>query len=612
MKRAKEGLSFTADHDRSKLIGRLTEVKLTADKALRSPLVYAANQGAKEVRADIEAGVRPGASLEYNIYEYREEKRADGLYIIATKWEPMGCSSVTIEADIDAGINREALSRDAAEGACCAADCADCTCCAACMAMAERAGAATNKSSNPNAKRNQAASEATNKESDMLTPEQIAAQKAAEQAARDAQATETREAAGKILEIAGENNIPMDEARKAIAENWSVDRFLRLALDKVRARTPNAIPDPDGVTAENIAGRSDAKRYSYARAVMAASDLKAGRTPEPSLEYDLSRELEKKTPPAYAARGGILIPMRAMNKRDGLDSITAGKGTELKQDMPAGELIELLANISVLNQMGMTVLTGLTGPIPFPKETGLPTHYWQGENPGAAAAKSNPSFATVSLNPKTLIGTVPFSRQLVILGNPSVEALVRKGLAKGAALALDKAGIYGIGAAGQPLGIYNAPDVNSKAMGGAVAFGELVDMATECANDNALLGSLGFITTPGMAGKLMQTLVASAAGSAMIWQGKHNEGIVAGYKAVSSNQLSATMTGSAETGGSEHGIIFGDFSNLVYGSWGIQELIVDNITRKGEAMIEVTSFEMADVLLRHGESFCKATGATLA
>jgi hypothetical protein len=115
-----------------------------------------------------------------------------------------------------------------------------------------------------------------------------------------------------------------------------------------------------------------------------------------------------------------------------------------------------------------------------------------------------------------------------------------------------------------------------------------------------------------MAGKLMQSLVASAAGSAMIWQGNHDKGMVAGYDAISSNQMSALMTGSEETGGSEHGILFGNFTDMYHGSWGIQELIVDPYTRKGEAMLEVTSYQLADIIARRGESFCKSTGATLA
>jgi len=176
--------------------------------------------------------------------------------------------------------------------------------------------------------------------------------------------------------------------------------------------------------------------------------------------------------------------------------------------------------------------------------------------------------------------------------------------------AIDNAAIHGLGAAGQPLGIYNAPDVNVIAIGGALAFGEMIDMETEVAKDNAIGGRLGWMMTPGLAGRLMQTLVASAAGSDMIWTGPFENGQAANYPAVSTTQLSSTMLGSADTGGTEHGIIFGNWSEVLFGLFNTMELVVDPFSQKKKAVIEVTSFQMADLILRHGESFCKGTGAT--
>ena len=86
-----------------------------------------------------------------------------------------------------------------------------------------------------------------------------------------------------------------------------------------------------------------------------------------------------------------------------------------------------------------------------------------------------------------------------------------------------------------------------------------------------------------------------------------DDGMMCGYKAVASNQVSATLGG-----GSEHGIIFGNWSDALIGMWGGLELVVDPYSLKKQGMIEVTSFQMCDIALRHGESFCKATGATIA
>jgi hypothetical protein len=61
-------------------------------------------------------------------------------------------------------------------------------------------------------------------------------------------------------------------------------------------------------------------------------------------------------------------------------------------------------------------------------------------------------------------------------------------------------------------------------------------------------------------------------------------------------------------GTNEHGLVFGVWSQLLIGEWGTLELITDPYRLKKQGMIEVTSFLMADVAIRHGESFCKATG----
>jgi HK97 family phage major capsid protein len=188
-----------------------------------------------------------------------------------------------------------------------------------------------------------------------------------------------------------------------------------------------------------------------------------------------------------------------------------------------------------------------------------------------------------------------------------VENLVRDDLTAIHALAWDRAVIHGSGASNQPTGIYTLSGVNAVAMGGVPTFGKLVDMVTEVAIDNALLNSLGFVSTPGMAGKLMQTLVASSAGSAMIWSGRIDDGQLVGYRAIASNQVLANLG----TGTDEHGIVFGNWSDVLIGTWGALELITDPYRLKKQGMIEVTSFEMVDIAARHAESFTKATGAKL-
>jgi hypothetical protein len=114
-----------------------------------------------------------------------------------------------------------------------------------------------------------------------------------------------------------------------------------------------------------------------------------------------------------------------------------------------------------------------------------------------------------------------------------------------------------------------------------------------------------------MASNLMGVLdFPSAAAGRPVWVGPHDSGRLAAYPAVATSQLSTVMTGSERVGGSSLGCVFGVWPELLVGTFGAFEIIVDQLTLKRRAMIEVTSFAMHDVLVRRGQLFAKATGAT--
>jgi hypothetical protein len=114
------------------------------------------------------------------------------------------------------------------------------------------------------------------------------------------------------------------------------------------------------------------------------------------------------------------------------------------------------------------------------------------------------------------------------------------------------------------------------------------------------------MTTPGMAGKLAQTLMASSAGSNMIWEGSLAQGRLAGFNAFATNQVRSDMGA-----GSEHGLIFGNWAELIIGQWGALDVLVDPYTNADRGRVRITSFMTVDIGIRHGASFTKATGASV-
>jgi HK97 family phage major capsid protein len=353
------------------------------------------------------------------------------------------------------------------------------------------------------------------------------------------------------------------------------------------------------------------EKYSYTDAIRAAIGNREGVRVS-NFSTEISDEIAKKMPSGYTPRGGVFIPYKI--QAAGLDAHTSGAGTELVFTKYGGELIDLLRNISVCARMGARVLPGLTGPVTWPRLASGSGATWVAENPASDVSESDATFDTVSLTQKTLLVTTAFSRQLMNMDVVDVESVVRADIAQTIALAWDKAGIHGAGSSNQPTGIYKATGPNTVAMGGVPTFGKLVNMFTECGKDNAVMadGKTGYVTTWGMAGLLMQTLVASAAGSNMIWTGGITNGLINGQKALASNQISSVMNASDDTGASSHGLIFGSWDELLIGLFGPgMEIIVDPYTKKKQALIEVTGFQMADIAIRHGVAFCKATGATI-
>lgn len=410
---------------------------------------------------------------------------------------------------------------------------------------------------------------------------------------------ESRKEAEEIVNLAVQYGCA-DKAAEWILAGKTKDEVARLILDVSTARA---------ATAQVVMTPKEAKSYFYADAIRAALSFREGKRLS-NFATEVSDEIAGKMPSSYTPRGGVFIPYRI--QATGLTSKDATAGAEFIYTQYGGELIELLRNMSVCVRLGARVLPGLTGPLSWPRQTAGSAAVWAAENAGSDTAESDATFDTVSLAAKTLLTTTAFSRQLMNMAVVDVEAVVRQDLAQALALAWDKAGIHGTGATNNPTGIYKATGPNAVAMGGVPTFGKLVDMITECAKDNALLSNLGFVTTPGMAGKMMQTLVASSAGSNMIWTGSIIEGLMNGHKAIASNQISAVMNASDVSGGTSHGLVFGSWDQLLIGLFGPGvEIIVDPYAKKKQALIEVTGFQMADIAIRHGEAFCKATGATI-
>ncbi len=579
------------------------------DKVARALIRFSGSQRGQEVERDVQDEIRTNISVGYfvkkaKLVEQRQaresgEDKVDVWRV--TRWTPAEVSLVSVPADVTVGVGRSNGADDS------------------------RSVSVETEDGEPVAE--DVMKKVRNEKGEVvLVPDNdpreavvdVVREDAATLAARNAEVDE-------ILSFCESNGIEGAEARGWVREGLTAGEVARLVVNK---RKTKGDVQP---AAEKIAAAMkprDRRSYSYVRAIRLGAGLVArekgdnqeqfARQKFDGLEAEVHQELEAERKAwGMDYRGGILVPLdlRTPEERAAqyatrtLDSKTVTKGTETVYEQP-GEMIELLRNQAVIGRLGARFLGGLSGPVAFTKQTGGLTVYWVGENPAADVTSSDVAFGLVNLAPKTMQATTAYSRQLLVQSSVDIEAMIREEFSQAHALKLDKSGFYGLGAAGEPTGIYKAPDVKVRAAGGAPDLADIMDLVIQIAEANALLGNLGWAMTPGLAGKLRQTLEFSAAGAQAIWTGTMLEGQVVGYRAIASNQLSKTMTGSEETGGSEHGAIFANWSDMIVGLFASMELIVDPYAQKKRGLIEVTSFQMADLILRHGESFGKFTGAT--
>jgi HK97 family phage major capsid protein len=577
--RLKNGGPLLLDHDTRNHVGVIENVVIGTDRVGRAVVRFGRSAAAEEAFNDVKDGIRQHVSVGYRVHKMRlEEEGADGADSIyrVTDWEPLEVSIVAVPADATVGIGRADESADF-------------------ETEIEGEATADDAAAQPAA----APSDLTQRSFTMNTatdPVVLEAQYRAEAAKSERSRTAEIAALGEAHVKRGGDKLAM----QFIRDGKSPEEF-RAALLSMLATDPAPQTDVLDVGLN----QREAKQYSYVRAIAAALARAEGQAVS-GFEVDISQEIEKNLPANAKRNGGIFVPL-SLQRAAISEALynTSGKGASTVFTQP-GEFIDMLRNQSIAVALGARVMSGLTGPVSFPTQTAGATVYWMPENDGTDVTASNATLGSVSLSPKTLQGTTSFSRQLMAQSSIDVENFIRGDLAAGHALAWDLAVMHGTNSNNQPAGIYTAANVNSKAMGGVPTFGKLIDMVTEVLTDNALAGSLAFATTPGMAGKLAQTVVAASTDTRMIWSGALDNGNLAGYKAVASNQISATLGG-----GAEHGVIFGNWNEVMIGMWGALELIVDPYAKKKQGMIEVTSFQLADVALRHGQSFCKATGATI-
>lgn len=409
-------------------------------------------------------------------------------------------------------------------------------------------------------------------------------------------APEAREAATQKVEAAKTkyDNLMADvRSQEAIeaAEREDAGRFIREA-------------DRRGGRDQSTPEEKASKRFSLLRALNTVASKRSLDGVEREMFEEATREAQRS---GVALSGDIRMPSFMLEKRD-LTAGTDGQGGYTIAD-EMGQMVEILQPRLTVRQLGAQVMNGLVGDLVMPRQITKTSAVWEGEN--TAADETNITFDQLKLTPKRLAAFVEVSKGLMVQSSIGVENLVRSDLNRANQIAIDTALINGATGGNNPVGILNTSGIGSVAIGtdgGAPTWAHIINLWREVAVDDADLNTLAYLTTPGVAAKLMQTEKASGTAQ-FIWMSNNREGQMNGYRAVTSTLVPSALTKGANS--DCHAIIFGDFSSMVIGNWAGIDITVDPYTRAKEAIVVMTVNSYWDAIIRHPESFAAIKDARI-
>ena len=541
--RMNDGAPLLWNHDPDRQIGVVERAWVDGTKKRGMVRVrFSRSAFAEEKLQDVRDGILRNVSVGYRINDAAPIR--DGEGIVATSWTPFEVTMTPVPADASVGVGRSLQPEAAAQ-------------------------AATPPTPKPPV-------EDTN-----IDIEAVRAQAAADERARVASITslcrehKADDLAQGLIERGASEGDAMKEILASIAKR---------AKQPATPAAPAAQPVAGGSADIGLSDK-EAQSYSFLRAIRAQAFPNDRAAYEAAgFEREVSAAVEKRL--GVSARGYLVS--NEVLQRDLTVGTAASAGDLVFTDARPGSFIELLRNRLALNTLGVTMLTGLNGPVAIPRQTAGATAYWVAEK--GAPSESNPQVDQVNMTPKTLGAYTEFSRRLLLQSSIDVETMVRNELATVIALEIDRAALYGLGNTNQPLGLKLITGINTENFGAASpTYAELVAMETSINADNADIGAMSYLTNSTRYGAFKTTSKIGSEAQFVLEPG----GTVNGYPVVRSNQVASGD------------VFFGVWNQMLMGMWGALDLQVNPYALDTSGGVRVVALQDVDVAVRHPESFTR-------
>ena len=534
LSRLNDGAPLLYQHDADRIVGVVQRAYIK-DKRGYAKVKLANNELGREMQDLIKDGIIRNVSFGYRINEMEEDKTTQPATYRATSYQPFEISLVTVPADQSVGIGRAFTQNE-------------------CVSTA---------------------SAVTSTPSNSIMEEQTPDLELLRAEASEAKAKEAAE----MLAL-GKRTQNVDLAQEFVMNSRSLDELRSALIEKMGSE----VKPVETTTGEIGLTQEEARSFSFLRAINYLANP-SDRTAREAAGFEIEASEAAAAKLGRASRG-ITVPADVMRRDLNVGTATAG-GNLVETELDAANFIDLLRNASALDRAGATVLTGLSGNVSIPRQSGAATAYWVSES--GSPTESQQTIDQVSLTPKTCGAYTDFSRRLIIQSSIDVENMVRGDLAKVLALEIDRVGLYGSGSSNQPLGLKDTTGVLTEDFAANTpTFAEVVALESDVAGANALLGSPVYLMNSAMRGALKTAEKASNTAQFIYMDDEVN-----GYRAVVSNQVAS------------NDLWFGNFSDLIMAYFSGLDLMVDPYTGSTSGTVRVVALQDVDVAARHGESFSR-------
>ena len=533
--RLNDGAPLLFQHDPDKIVGVVERAYINNKRAF-ARVKMANNDLGREMQDLIKDGILRNVSFGYRINSMEADKTTDPITYRATSYQPFEISLVSVPADQSVGIGRA-------------------------LTISESSTTASAVTNSPLP--------------ELKTVEPTFDMEAIRAEAAQAKASELSE----MIALGNRTN-NSEMAQEFITNSRGLDELRTALLEKM---STNAQPVETTVADIGLT-KEETRSFSFLRAINYLANP-ADRNARQAAGFEI--EVSEAAAAKYGRQSrGITVPQEVL-RRDLTVGAATGGGNTVATELDTASFIDLLRNASALDRAGATVLTGLVGNVAIPRQSGAGSGYWLAES--GAATESQQTFDQVSMTPKTVAAFTDYSRRLLLQSSIDIENTVRRDLAAVIALKIDLAGLYGTGSNSEPLGLKLTTGVNTVDFANdAPTFAEVVQMETDVASDNALLGSPVYLMNAAMRGNLKTTKKDAGSGIFLMENGEVN-----GYQGVLSNQVEA------------NDLWFGNFADLLIGYWSGLDIMVDPYTNSTSGTVRVVAMQDVDVAVRHPESFCR-------